>query len=172
MTRQCGDCQLCCRLLAVRTLDKKAGERCKHQKFKKGCSIYRSPAMPPECAIWNCRWLVNDDTADQSRPDHSHIVIDIMPDFITKIDNETGEETKLQVVQLWVDPKYPDAHRDPAIRAFIARRSREGIATLVRYNASDAFTIFYSDDEWHEIGGASSGRSHSAADIIDFLSEG
>src|SRR4051812_46218248 len=99
--RQCGDCQLCCKLLPVPPLRKGAGEKCKHQKFGKGCTVYHTQAMPPECGFWNCRWLVGDDTADMPRPDRAHYVIDIMPDFVTVTDNVTGATQKIQVVQIW-----------------------------------------------------------------------
>jgi hypothetical protein len=141
MKRQCGDCQLCCKLLPVPPLGKKANERCQHQKFGKGCAVYHKAGMPPECGIWNCRWLVNDDTADLSRPDRSHYVIDIVPDHITMQDNETGEQRHIQVVQVWVDPKYPLAYRDPALRAYLLRRGEQGIAALVRYDNKRAVTL-------------------------------
>lgn len=172
--RQCGDCQLCCKLLAVRSIGKRGGEKCKHQKFHKGCTIYNKPEMPQECVVWNCRWLVNDDMDDQSRPDRSHIVVDIMPDFITAVDNETGAQQQLPVIQVWVDPNYPDAHRDPAFRAYLDRVcGREGMLVLIRYNESDAFTIWppsvAPDGQWHEMNGENEKRSHSAAEIIDTL---
>jgi len=82
MTRQCGDCQLCCKLLPVKSLAKLAGQRCSHQKHHKGCAVYKQLGrVSPECRLWNCRWLVADDTAELSRPDRSHYVLDLMPDF-------------------------------------------------------------------------------------------
>lgn len=69
-----------------------------------------------------------------SRPDRTHYVIDVMPDFITLVYDETGALTNVEVVQIWVDPSYPDAHRDPALRAYIERRGEEGIAAIVRYS--------------------------------------
>lgn len=153
--RQCGDCQLCCKLLPVHEppVEKAAGVRCVHQRHGKGCNIYAK--RPHACAIWNCRWLVNDDAADLSRPDRSHYVIDLMPDFVTTIDNETGTRTNIQVVQIWCDPKYPDAHRDPHLRAWMQRRAQQGIACIVRFNSRDAITIFPPPfdpkGEWHEI---------------------
>ena len=39
--RQCGDCQLCCKLLPVKSLAKLAGDRCSHQKHHKGCDVYK-----------------------------------------------------------------------------------------------------------------------------------
>jgi hypothetical protein len=128
-------------LLPVPPLGKKAGQKCEHQKFGKGCTVYHTRAMPPECGLWNCRWLVNDDTDDLSRPDRSHYVIDIMPDHITLQDNETGQCHVRQVVQIWIDPRYPDAHRDPALRAYLLRRGEDGIAALVRYDNRRAVTL-------------------------------
>jgi hypothetical protein len=140
--RQCGDCQLCCRLVPVPPLGKKANQRCEHQKFGKGCAVYHTAQMPSACALWNCRWLTGDDTADLSRPDRSHYVIDIMPDYITLQNNETGKQFQVQVVQVWLDPKHPDAHRDPALTAYLTRRAEEGIAALVRLDAKRAITLF------------------------------
>jgi hypothetical protein len=88
--------------------------------------------------LWSCRWLVNDDTADMRRPDRAGYVIDMMPDFITIQDNETGALTKVEVVQIWVDPRRPDAHRDPALRAYLERRAAEGKAALVRFDSKEA----------------------------------
>jgi hypothetical protein len=170
MRRQCGDCQLCCKLLPVPPLEKKAGETCRFQKFHKGCTVYHTAKMPRDCALWNCRWLVNDDADELSRPDRSHYVIDVMPDFITVNHNETGEQQNIQVVQIWIDPKYPDAHRDPALRRWMFRRAEAGIAALVRYNAKDAIMIFAppfdAGGEWHEItSGMNTGRTHTLDEI-------
>lgn len=167
MSRSCGDCQLCCRLLAVVPLKKLAGQRCVHQKFKVGCKVYNAIGMPPECSIWSCRWLVGDDTADLARPDRSHYVIDIMPDFVTATNDGTSFD--IEVIQVWVDPAHPDAHRDPALRAYLDRRGREGIIGLIRYNATEAFTLIppslTGDGKWYELAGESTGRTHDFAEI-------
>lgn len=168
--RKCGECTLCCKLISVRELNKDAGQRCDHQRMGKGCAIYEK--RPMSCRFWNCRWLVEDDTADLSRPDRSHYVVDIMPDFVTAMP-DGGEKVHVQVVQVWVDPKYPDAHRDPALRAFLARRGEEGIAAIIRYNATDAFVLAppaMNKGEWREIRTAvSSGQSHSLAETAAAL---
>lgn len=169
--RQCGSCNLCCKLLPVQPLDKKAGERCKYLKFQKGCTVYHRAEMPMDCWLWNCRWLVNNDTADLRRPDHAHYVIDIMPDYITLQAN--GSTQEIQVAQVWIDPKYPNAHRDPALRSWMFRRAEEGIATLVRFNWKDCLTIFAPpfdvNGEWHEIRGGRSDAEHSLTDIMAAL---
>lgn len=154
-TRRCGDCQLCCKLLPVGALKKAAGERCKHQRHHKGCGIYHRRGFPPECGDWACRWLVGDDTADLSRPDRSHYVIDVMPDFVTLRNNETGQANHVEVVQIWVDPGYRDAHRDPALRAFLERRGKENKVSIVRWSNEDAMVIFppalSENRQWNEV---------------------
>lgn len=206
MMRQCGECTLCCKLLPmrrdaypleriadtveamiaagwadprsfagmVREFDKPAGERCQHQRIGKGCAIY--PTRPFGCRYWNCRWLVNDDTGDLRRPDRSHYVIDIMPDFITIRHNETGAARHVQVVQVWIDPKHRDAHRDPALRAYLARRAKDGIAALIRFDEMDAILLFAPglvDGEWHEVRtNLMREKQHTAAEIVAALSGG
>jgi hypothetical protein len=170
--RQCGECQLCCKLLPIKGLNKPANTRCQFQKFGKGCKVYHGPNMPTECIVWNCRWLVSDDTFDLSRPDRSHYVIDLMPDFIT-CDFE-GKPTNVPVVQVWCDPHHPDAHRDPALRRYLFRRAEEGIAGLIRFNSRDAIVIFAPpwdvNGEWHEItSGMKAGKTHSAAEIMNAI---
>lgn len=151
--RECGDCQLCCKLLPVVPLGKKAGERCKHQKFGKGCKVYHRAGFPMECGIWNCRWLV-DQAGATGRPDRVHYVIDVMPDYVTVQENDTGKQHNIQIAQIWIDPDYPDAHRDPALRAWMFERAQEGIACIVRYDSKKALTIFPPpfdvNGEWHE----------------------
>ena len=169
MNRQCGDCQLCCKLLPVPPLGKKAGQKCKHQKFGKGCAVYHKPGMPPECGLWNCRWIVSDDTAELPRPDRSHYVIDIMPDYITAQDDQTGMKQDIQVAQIWIDPKYPDAHHDPALRRWMVRRAEEGIAALVRFSSREALVVFAPpfdvNGEWHEIVSGTVEKEHTLDDL-------
>jgi hypothetical protein len=135
----------------MRDFDKPAGKPCPHQRHGKGCSVYST--RPFGCRFWNCRWLGGDDTDDLQRPDRSHYVVDISPDYVTT-DDENGNKQTVPVVQIWIDGNYPDAHRDPALRAFLERRAAEGMAALVRYNAIDALFIaapaLNADRQWHE----------------------
>ncbi|MBO0716440.1 MAG: hypothetical protein J2P55_03765 [Rhizobiales bacterium] len=114
---------------------KPAGARCPHQKHHKGCGIYLT--RPFGCRTWSCRWLTHDDTADLSRPDRSHYVIDSVPDYVM-MNGQT-----VPVVQVWIDPDYPDAHEDPALRAFLLRRAeQDGYAALIRSSNIKAFALF------------------------------
>lgn len=155
-TRQCGDCQLCCKLLPVPSVPTAAGERCRHQRFGKGCAIYHG--RPAACRAWSCVWLLaGDGTRDLNRPDRVHYVVDPMPDFVKMTDNRTGEVTELPVHQIWMDAAHPDAHRDPALRAWLeASAKATGMAALVRVAGNeDAVGLFppsmNSTGEWQEV---------------------
>lgn len=151
--RDCGGCTLCCRLVPVRELDKPAGERCRHQRTGKGCAVYQRAGFPMSCRFWSCAWLTGDDTADLRRPDRSRYVIDPMPDYVTLVNDETGARSPLEVVQIWCDPKFPDAWKDPALLDFIERRGREGKAAIVRYSQSGGVGVFppgtTDNGQWH-----------------------
>jgi tRNA isopentenyl-2-thiomethyl-A-37 hydroxylase MiaE len=100
-------------------------------------------------------------------------VIDVMPDYITIRNNETGTAEYVEVVQIWVDPNYPEAHRDPALRAYIERRSHEGVAALIRWDNTEGMVIFApamsGDRRWHEVTQALSSEQHSLADVVKAL---
>jgi hypothetical protein len=191
--RHCGGCTACCKLLpmekgrdvragatalaagvltmeeinaAIPDFDKKAGARCPYQRTGKGCSVY--DRRPLGCRFWVCRWLANDDTADMSRPDRAHYVIDMTPDFVTTASGES-----IAVIQIWIDPDYPNAHEDPALRAFLERRGHEGYAALIRYNKIDAFFLcppsMSDDGQWHVREGHSDHREHSLIEKIQTL---
>jgi hypothetical protein len=175
MKRQCGDCSLCCKLVPVPPLGKPASEPCRYQKFRKGCTVYRTPSMPPECALWSCRWLVNDDAAELSRPDRLRYVIDVMPDFISLRDDATGELINIQVVQICIDPNHREAHRDPALRRWLHRRAEQGIAATIRINIREAIALFApplsADGNWHEMGSIPDHRGHTFGEVIQALAE-
>ena len=173
MTRTCGSCQKCCDLIPVKEIDKPANQRCIHQSHARGCKVYRGAGFPVACRYWTCRWLSDPQARALSRPDRSGYVVDVMPDFITVRDDDTGEVTKVQVVQIWCDPKRPNAHRDPQLRAYLHRRALENIAALVRYSSHDAFVLFAppmcSDGQWHEVHTNLNAVEHSVEEIVEAL---
>lgn len=173
MKRQCGECTLCCKLLPVPELHKPAGARCQHQRAHKGCAIYAS--RPFACRVWTCAWLSELDAAGLSRPDRAHYVIDLMPDFIV-ITYEDEPPRKIPVIQVWIDPKYPQAHRDPALRAFLARRGElDGMAAIIRYDDKSGFCLFppaLADGEWREEHSQLREDPHSAEEIVSAVFQG
>jgi len=169
MKRQCGDCQLCCKVMPVRELNKPGNTRCTYQKRGVGCSIYAN--RPPSCRHWNCRWLLRDDTDDLSRPDRSAYVIDLMPDYVT-LRQETGETIHIPVLQVWVDPARPDAWRkDRQFYAYVARQGKtHGMGALIRNGEKEALVLFppavAADHEWHEMtSSVDPEKTHTLADM-------
>jgi hypothetical protein len=149
--RECGSCQLCCVLLPVEELEKPALKRCQHQKHGKGCAIYGR--HPLSCQVWSCRWLVDDEHGDLARPDRSHFVVDILPDII-RMTQPPAASREEQVIVVWLDPAYPDAHRDEGLRRYIERFGRPA---LIRTGSDDSMMLFppsyVGDGQWHERGG-------------------
>jgi uncharacterized protein len=93
MSRVCGDCTLCCTLLAVKELDKPSHKTCEH--CDKGCSIYHR--RPQSCKDFECLWLQEDDMPAELRPDRSHVVL-----WVT---------SNGQILIASVDPEYPLAYK-------------------------------------------------------------
>ena len=155
-SRRCGGCQLCCRLLPVMSIHKPGNTRCAHQRTSKGCTVYHTLKMPRECHVWSCRWLVDPAASELRRPDRTHYVVDVMPDMIGVQDNATGETRECMVVQVWVDPNYPDAHRDPALRRFLnVIAEAERVPALVRRGVRAGILIvapcLSTTEAWQEI---------------------
>ena len=171
--RQCGGCTACCKITPVAEINKPANTRCKHQRFGKGCAIYAR--RPMSCRLWSCAWLTGDGPADLRRPDHAHYVIDTMLDFITlKYDDATPDQ-KIPVIQVWLDPHYPDAHRDKVLRDYIERLGKNGTMALIRNGSMDAFVLcpptLSHDGQWHEKRSAMRSEQHSQQEIFDALEE-
>lgn len=96
ITRDCGDCTLCCKLFEVDELAKPANVLCGHCDGKR-CQIYnRRPQM---CAEFNCMYRVNNALGDYWYPLTSHIVI------------RTYGDDDAAAMFFTVDPAYPDAWR-------------------------------------------------------------
>lgn len=170
--RRCGECTLCCKLIPVGEFNKPANKACHFQRSFKGCAVHGKGAQPFTCKVWSCGWLTNNFADDLARPDRSHYVIDPSPEFVEQVENATGNRRRIDVVQIWVDPKYPDAHRDPALRAWIdARGARLGHAALIRYDSRNGLHLFppsiTADRQWHELTGTNTGRQHTTAEILE-----
>jgi hypothetical protein len=160
----------------VKTLGKSAGARCKHQRGVllergPGCAIYQQAGFPMECRLWSCKWLV-EENLDLPRPDQGHYVVDIVPDYITA--TQYGKTTTVPVIQIWVSPQYPEAHREPRLRAWLEKMSQEGWCALVRHDQTSTMflipPLMSSTGAWEEKGAemAPSG-AHSAEDIASKL---
>jgi hypothetical protein len=161
--RRCGSCSLCCKLLPItglmrngRRLDKPSNTRCRFQRQSDQgcCSIYAR--RPEDCELFSCRWLaVPEETAGIKRPDRCHYVIDPMLDE-ARINYDDGQPAKsFSVVQVWIDPAFPQAAHDPALRAYMLRMAETyGWPTILRWSSTEATAVFppplTSDRQWNE----------------------
>jgi hypothetical protein len=55
MAGACGSCTACCRVYAIRELNKPTGTWCQHCAIGKGCKIYAE--RPKPCVEFACEWL-------------------------------------------------------------------------------------------------------------------
>jgi len=121
--RSCGTCSLCCKLIAVRELNKEAGLWCIHAR--PGCKIYGMPERPPSCGVFNCAWLeraphtTQDKLSlpDSLRPDRCHVVL-------TGLVGGEG-------IAAHVDPAYPLAWREGAIGRLLEDAVKDGVKVFV-----------------------------------------
>jgi|GEM_PF-4597542 len=70
--------------------------------------------------------------------------------------------------------KGSQAHRDAALRRWLYRRAKNGIAALIRFNERDAITVFARPfdpaGQWHEIdSGLSLNRTRSFEEVVTAL---
>ena len=73
MTRECGACTLCCKVMGIHELDKPYGVWCPHCKPGSGCGIYET--RPASCRTFTCGWLSDETIPDALRPDRSKVVL-------------------------------------------------------------------------------------------------
>lgn len=171
MIRKCGDCQACCKQLPVVELEKKANCRCEHQKHGAGCKVYTT--RPQSCRLWSCAWLIDDDEMYLSRPDHCGFIVDIMPDFITTRPKDgNGESANIEVIQVWVDPQYPNAYRHMTLYRYLQRKRMAAIVRLDERNGVVLVPPELSDTgDWLELGTNSMERTHTAEEKLEAIPE-
>ena len=123
--RPCGDCSLCCKLLPVVELEKPRNHWCRHVAAgKHACTVYA--ARPDACRLWSCGYVLLRDPPPELMPSRCHCVFDMMVDKIWIHGAEVA------VMQIWVDPAYPYAHRAPAVRRQIKAAAEQGFVSLAR----------------------------------------
>ena len=106
--RQCGNCTLCCKVMAIEELAKPANAWCPHCKPRRGCLIYDD--RPTECRSFSCVWLVNDLLEEHWRPSKSKLVLTT---------SEDGIEVRC-------DPGFPDAWRREPFRSELREWAASG----------------------------------------------
>jgi hypothetical protein len=89
MSRECGSCSLCCKLLYVPELNKPACVWCEHARPGKGCGVYET--RWDVCRDFKCSWLREDNYPDSWRPDRSGFIIREMDGNTVRIDVEPAK---------------------------------------------------------------------------------
>jgi hypothetical protein len=106
--RACGDCTLCCKVMAIEELEKPAGAWCGHCEPGTGCRIYAQ--RPAECRTFDCLWLLDPRLGGHWKPSVSRLVLTTSEDGI----------------EIRCDPDRPDAWRRPPYRGEIERLAMSG----------------------------------------------
>ncbi len=94
MSRACGACTLCCKVMGIKALDKPRDVWCSHAS-RGGCSIYAD--RPEECRTFSCLWLLEENLGPEWKPDKSKLVLTV---------NQAGRRN-----MVYVDVGSPDAWR-------------------------------------------------------------
>ena len=110
MTRRCGDCAECCRVLGVKEIEKPNYQDCSHMRQgNRRCSIYAE--RPQSCRSFECGWIrglgVNND-----RPDRSGFIL-------------SAEDTSLGPTLIIYEAQQGAANRSRAREIVEAFRSNE-----------------------------------------------
>jgi hypothetical protein len=115
--RECGDCTLCCKVMAIEELAKPAGKWCRHCQPGRGCDRY--DGRPAECRDFNCLWRLDARFGPHWKPSKSKLVLTT---------SEDGIEVRC-------DPAFPEAWRkEPLhneIRALAASGEAHDVTVLV-----------------------------------------
>lgn len=102
--RPCGECNVCCTVLGVESIDKPEQQACTHATLN-GCTIYAT--RPPECAAFRCYWKLG------------ILPVELRPDIVG------GMVTKYMDRLLTVYETRPGAALDGALGEYIRQRARK-----------------------------------------------
>lgn len=110
--RSCGTCSLCCKVLAIRELDKPSGVWCSHVVKGSGCGIYAD--RPSVCRDSDCLWLQRADGGipEEFKPERVRAVL-------------WGNKSDESSILVHVDPGYPTAFRDGRFGEWLLGLSRD-----------------------------------------------
>jgi hypothetical protein len=94
--RSCGTCILCCKVFAIRELNKPAGRWCVHAERGRGCKIYND--RPDTCRGFYCMWRVDATLGPEWKPETARFVVSL-------------DLLGFNALRISPDPHRPDAWR-------------------------------------------------------------
>lgn len=136
MTRECGSCSLCCKVMGIADLDKPPGVWCGHFARGAGCGIYQD--RPTECRTFACEWLKFDGWDAAWKPDKARFVM---------FTQDGGR--RLKVV---VDPVFPDAWRREPYYSRFKRMSQTAVDGRRVFITIGQRHIIVFPDQDHDLG--------------------
>ncbi|HLH10281.1 MAG TPA: hypothetical protein VKV77_00185 [Methylovirgula sp.] len=120
----CGTCTMCCKLLAVRELEKPTNTWCRHCTPGKGCGVY--VIRPRTCGEFECVWLQSqrhNPFGPELRPDRCKVVL--------------SSNTTDRQFTAFVDPSSPRAWREGPIAELLAKLADDGATILIGGNLAN-----------------------------------
>lgn len=116
--RSCGDCAMCCKLGAIKEVEKPDGEWCQHCSTRTRCDIYE--ARPEVCRSYFCYYMLST-LGEEWRPTKCKFMISMMLN---------GS------VQVSVDPSRPDAwKKEPYFSSMRQWSTQARVVVLVGLHA-------------------------------------
>ncbi len=112
MSRECGTCTLCCKVMGIVELEKPRSVWCDHAMPGRGCAIYAQ--RPHSCSVFSCLWLLDETLGEEWKPEKSKLVI--VPD------NDT------RATRVYVDAAAPDAWKREPYYSSLLDFMRKGLA--------------------------------------------
>ena len=120
--RQCGECGLCCKVVAYPELDKPRGVWCRHYLPHKGCGIHET--RPDVCRRFFCLWITNAEFGEEWQPNKAGF-------FMWEDRVQNGRRLILEVdgdrPNHWMRQPYLNA-----LRQIADRRSGQTVEVIVR----------------------------------------
>ena len=116
--KSCGECGMCCKLLAIAEIEKPADRWC--PSFKRGCGCGVYDTRPAACRGFECLWLQSEKLDDRWRPDKARFVM-----------YTEDDDRRLRVV---VDPAHPLAWKQEPYYSRLkamSQRAHDGHELLV-----------------------------------------
>jgi len=109
MSRECGSCTLCCKVMGIHALEKPRHVWCDHAMPGRGCAIYET--RPEECRTFACTWLLDETLGSEWKPDKCKMVL-------------VSEGTRTMV---YVDAAQPDAWKKQPYLARLTALMQAGL---------------------------------------------
>lgn len=127
MTRSCGSCTLCCKLLGViyddGTPRKPQGKWCHLCEPKVGCRAYEQ--RPQSCRVFDCGWLQGLGS-EAMRPDKCHAVL------VGRMGStREGWEPNQPVLTVHVDPRNPESWKQGPLGRYVETVLSRGAAVVI-----------------------------------------